>query len=188
MHTALLIIDIQNDYFPGGTMELVGADAASRQAKLLLDAWRANNLPVFHVQHIAPQPDATFFRPNTVGAQIHENMVPIAGETLITKATPNSFHDTSLLESLRAAHITHLVVVGMMTHMCVDSTVRAASDLGFVCQVVHDACATRDLTFGVHTVPAATVQATFMAALNGTFCSMALTAQVLDDLPTPSIT
>lgn len=164
-------------------MELVGSDAASQQAKLLLTAWREKNLPVFHIQHIATQPSATFFRPDTAGAEIHTNVLPVSGETVIIKGSPNSFNGTSLLESLRAAEITHLVVVGMMTHMCVDSTVRAASDLGFVCQVVHDACATRDLTFGMQTVPAATVQATFMAALNGIFCSTVLTAQVMADLP-----
>ena len=164
-------------------MERVGADAASHQARLLLEAWRAKHMPIFHIQHIAAQPAATFFRPNTVGAEIHANMLPLSGEMVITKATPNSFHETSLLESLRTAQVTDLVVVGMMTHMCVDSTVRAASDLGFVCQVVHDACATRDLTFGVQTVPAAAVQASFMAALNGTFCSTVLAAQVLADLP-----
>ncbi len=185
MHTALLIIDIQNDYFPGGSMELVGADAASHQAATLLAAWRAIDMPVFHIQHIAAQPEATFFKPNTTGVLIHANVLPISGEMVITKGSPNSFQETSLLESLRAAKITHLVVVGMMTHMCVDSTVRAASDLGFVCQLVHDACATRDLTFGVQTVPAATVQAAFMSALNGAFCSTVLAAQVLADLPSP---
>ncbi len=186
MPTALLIIDIQNDYFPGGTMELVGANAASLQAELLLSAWRARNMPVFHIQHIAEQPAATFFRPHTVGAQIHASVVPIPGEKVITKGSPNSFQETSLLEALRAAEVTDLVLAGMMTHMCVDSTVRAASDLGFACRVVHDACATRDLTFGVQTVPAAAVQAAFMAAINGTFCSVMLAAQVLADLPSPS--
>jgi len=186
MQTALLIIDIQNDYFPGGSMELVGTDAASRQAALLLAGWRAQNLPVFHIQHIATQPSATFFRPDTVGAQIHPSVAPISGEMVITKDSPNSFQKTSLLESLRAAEITHLVVVGMMSHMCVDSTVRAASDLGFVCQVVHDACATKALTFGAQTVPAAAVQTAFMAALNGAFCSTLLAAQVLADLPSAS--
>ncbi len=164
-------------------MELIGTDAASHQAALLLAAWREHDMPVFHIQHIATQASATFFRPNTVGAQIHASVAPISGETVITKDSPNSFQKTSLLESLRAAEITHLVIVGMMTHMCVDSTVRAASDLGFVCQLVHDACATRDLTFGVQTVPAATVQAAFMSALNGAFCSTVLAAQVLADLP-----
>lgn len=185
MRTALLVIDIQNDYFSGGTMELVGADAASGQAGLVLAACRAKGMPIFHVQHIATQPAATFFRPDTVGAEIHTSVRPLSGETVITKGTPNSFRDTSLLDALHAAEITDLVVVGMMTHMCVDSTVRAATDLGFACQIVHDACATRDLTFGAQNVPASAVQAAYMAALNGSFGSVVLAAQVVADLHSP---
>jgi nicotinamidase-related amidase len=181
MQTALLIIDIQNDYFPGGTMELVGADAAARQAALLLAACRTKGMPVIHVQHIAPQPEATFFRPDTTGAQIHSSMVPLTAETLITKHYPNAFRETALLDTLRAANITHLVVVGMMTHMCIDSTVRAAADLGFDCQVVQDACATRDLASGGTTVPAAAVQTAFMAGLDGAFGKVVSAAQVLAD-------
>lgn len=172
MSTALLIIDIQNDYFPGGAMELVGSTEAGAQAGKLLAAFRGKGLPVIHVQHISTRPGASFFVPDTKGVEIHASVAPQAGETIIQKNFPNSFRDTPLLQHLRERDITRLVVAGMMTQMCIDTTVRAAADLGFACSLAHDACATRDLSFGGVTVPAASVQAAFLAALNGLFAKV----------------
>jgi len=172
MNTALLLIDIQNDYFPGGAMELVGSSEAEEQARKLLEAFRSKALPVIHVQHIATRPGASFFVPGTAGVEIRPCVAPREGETLIRKNFPNSFRDTSLLQHLRDNKITRLVIAGMMTHMCIDSTVRAAGDLGFECLLAHDACATRALPFSGTTVPAETVHAAFLAALNGLFAKV----------------
>ncbi len=135
MTTALLIIDIQNDYFPGGAMELVSAPAAANQAAKLLATFREKARPVIHVQHIAARVGATFFLPNTPGAEIHESVRPGRGEPVFQKHFPNSFRDTRLLEYLRNRDISHLVICGMMTHMCIDTTTRAAADHGFVCSL-----------------------------------------------------
>jgi len=172
MTRALLIVDIQNDYFPGGKMELEGSDQASQRAKQLLAAFRDRHLPVIHVQHLAIQPNATFFLPNTEGAVIHANVTPVAGETLIQKHFPNSFRDTPLLDHLRKAGIKDLIIAGMMTHMCIDATTRAAFDAGFTCSLAHDACATRSLSFGDRKVPAEQVQTSFLSALNGVYASV----------------
>lgn len=169
MDTALLLIDIQNDYFPGGAMELVGSDAAGEHAAMLLAAFRRKGLPVVHVQHFSTRPGATFFLPDTKGVEIHACVAPQQGETIVRKHFPNSFRETPLLEHLRERKISGLVIGGMMTHMCVDTTVRAAADLGFDCQLAHDACATRSLSFGGSTVAAADVQTAFVASLNGLF-------------------
>jgi nicotinamidase-related amidase len=185
MRTALLLIDIQNDYFPGGAMELVAADRAASQAAWLLARFRERAWPVFHVQHLSARPTATFFRPNTPGVEIHSSVLPMSGETVVNKNFPNSFRETSLLEALRAAEVNKLVIAGMMTHMCVDTTVRAAADLGFACTLAHDACATRDLAFGGQSVPASAVQAAFMAALNGSFGSVLSAAEIGAGLPVP---
>ncbi len=169
MDTALLLIDIQNDYFPGGAMELVGSDAAGERAAMLLATFRRKGLPVIHVQHFSTRPGATFFLPDTLGVEIHACVTPQEGETIVRKHFPNSFRETPLLGHLRERKITNLVIGGMMTHMCVDTTVRAATDLGFHCQLAHDACATRSLSFGGSTVAAADVQTAFVASLNGLF-------------------
>jgi nicotinamidase-related amidase len=172
MTTALLIIDIQNDYFPGGKMELVGSPQAAEQAAGLLENFRAKSLPIFHMQHVSVRPTATFFLPDTEGVKIHESVTPRAGETVLVKHYPNSFRETSLLEKLRGQGIDRLVIAGMMTHMCIDTTTRAAADLGFECVLAHDACATRDLAFNGSKVPAREVQGAFVAALNGAFAKV----------------
>jgi len=172
MSQALVLIDLQNDYFPGGAMELVGADAAVERAALLLEAFRAKGRPVFHIQHIATRPGATFFLPGTRGAEIHARVQPKAGERVVVKHFPNAFRETTLLEDLRSAGASSLVFAGMMTHMCVDTTVRAAADLGFACSVAQDGCATRALAFGGQTVEADKVQLAYLAGLNGSFASV----------------
>jgi nicotinamidase-related amidase len=180
MTTALILIDLQNDYFPGGTMELYQADAAVAQAAAALENFRSRSLAVFHVQHIAEEADATFFLPGTTGAEIHRAVGPIAGERVVVKHFPNSFRETRLLEELKSIGATHLVFVGMMTHMCVDTTVRAACDLGFQCTLLHDACATTELQYSDVTVDARQVQAAYLAALRDGFAKVETTKDWLD--------
>jgi nicotinamidase-related amidase len=172
MNTALLIIDIQNDYFPDGEMELVGAVEAGTLAGRALAAFREKSLPVIHVQHIATHPGATFFLPGTPGVEINDCVSPRAGELVIHKHFPNAFRDTPLLEHLKKLGITRLVVVGMMTHMCIDTSVRAAADLGFECLLAHDACATKAQSYRSVTVSAQGVQAAFLAAIDGAFAKV----------------
>jgi len=80
MTEALVLIDLQNDYFPGGTMELDDADGAVEQAALLLQSFREKGLLIFHIQHIAKRPGATFFLPGTAGAELHRAVQPSASE------------------------------------------------------------------------------------------------------------
>ena len=182
MQPSLLLIDIQNDYFPGGRMELLGALDAARQAALLVERFRRTGHEVLHVQHIARSPQAAFFLPGTEGAEIHPLVAPIPGEPVFVKAFPNSFRETGLLEHLRKAGTESLVVAGMMSQRCVDTTVRAAFDLGFSIRLAHDACATRDLEFLGSVVPAVHVHASFMAALGVGFARVLSTREILGEL------
>lgn len=165
MKKALLLVDIQNDYFPGGKMELVGMKEAAAQAQELLSIFRQRHWPTYHIQHVSLRKGAPFFLPDTPGVAIHELIAPRPGETIIEKHFPNSFRETGLQERLAAGGVTELLICGAMSHMCIDATTRAAVDLGFTCTVIHDACATRDLTFGEQVIPAAQVHGAFMAAL-----------------------
>ncbi|HTS22490.1 MAG TPA: cysteine hydrolase family protein [Casimicrobiaceae bacterium] len=172
MTTALVLIDLQRDYFPGGAMELVGAEDAVAQARALLEAFRARALPVFHLQHVARRPGATFFLPGTTGVDFHPAAKPSAGEAVVTKHFPSAFRETTLLDQLRAVRASRLVVAGMMTHMCVDTTVRAAADLGFECLLAQDGCATKALQFSGQPIDAPQVQLAYLAALNGAFAKV----------------
>jgi nicotinamidase-related amidase len=165
MTTALLLVDIQNDYFPAGAMALERMDAAAANAARLLAAFRERGLPVVHLRHLSVRPGATFFVPGTPGAEIHPAVAPRAGEPLVEKNFPNGFRGTDLNARLHTAGVDGLVIAGAMSHMCIDATTRAAFDLGFKCTVAEDACATRALEFGGRALPAADVHAAFMAAL-----------------------
>jgi nicotinamidase-related amidase len=182
MTAALLLVDIQNDYFPGGRMELRGMEAAAAKAGELLAAFRRDRRPTFYIQHLARRPDAPFFLPGTPGVELHQSIRPRPDEPVIYKYYPNSFRDTDLLDRLRSAQIGALVICGAMSHMCIDATTRAAADYGFRCRVVHDACATRDLTFNGVVVPAAQVHAAFMAALSPLYAEVLALKEVLQKL------
>ncbi len=179
MKPALLLVDIQRDYFPPGRMEVVGAVEASGAAGRLLAAFRERALPVFHIQHIAARQGATFLLPNTEGIEFHEDVKPLAGEPMIRKHFPNSFRDTDLEERIRSQGATELVVCGMMSHMCIDATTRAAFDRGYTCIVAHDACATKDLRFGDTHIPAKHVHGSIMAALGAVYARLARVEDVI---------
>ena len=179
MARALVIIDIQRDYFPGGAFPLVEPEAAAANASVILEQFRDSGEAIVHVQHVWDAPDATFMRPGTDGVEIHEAVAPESGETVIQKAEPNSFVGTSLERELRGHGVEDVVFTGMMSSMCVDATVRAAVDLGFNATVVHDACAAPDLEFAGDAIPGKTVHGAFMAALGSTYATLV----AADDLP-----
>jgi len=179
MNTAILFIDIQNDYFPGGKMELEGAEEAALNAAKLLAIAREKGFPVLHIQHLSIRPGATFFLPGTDGIHIHSSMIPSADEQIIRKHYPNGFKETRLETALKNMGTTRIVVAGMMSHMCVDATVRAAFDKGYECVIAHDACASRALTWNGATIPAVQVHGSFMAALNALYATVKSTDEVL---------
>lgn len=152
--TALLIIDIQDFYFSGGASELVNPVPASLNAQKLLLNFRKTNQLVIHVKH-----------GDGPGTGIHANVVPLPGEKVIVKHEVNSFLNTDLLEYLNKNGIRKLVICGMQTNMCLEGATRAASDYGFDCTVIHDACAAKNQTFGGKTVKAEDVHIATLATL-----------------------
>jgi nicotinamidase-related amidase len=162
---ALLLVDIQRDYFPDGRHPLVGSDAAADAAATVLHRFRTGSEPVLHVKHEWNDPDAPYLRPGTPGIEHDPRVAPAGEEPVIVKEYPNAFRGTDLEHELRDRGTDSLVIAGMMTSMCVDATVRAAADLGFEVTVVGDACAAPDLEYGDTKVPGAAVHAAFLAAL-----------------------
>jgi len=179
MSRALVIVDIQKDYFPGGRMELVGAEAAPAQARELLSAFRRTGEPVFHVQHVFESEDAPFFTPGSEGAEIHPAVAPGAGETIIVKHHANAFLGTPLADRLRQSNIDDVVICGMMTSMCVDASARAAADLGFDTSIAADACAAPDLHASDEIIPGATVHKAFLAALGAMVADVRDTDEII---------
>jgi len=182
MPKGLILIDIQNDYFPGGKMPLVDIEKAAANAGRLLDAFRERGLPTFHIQHIFNDPNAPFFLPDTQGVEIHRSIAPEKGETVIVKHFPNGFRESALLGALRKAGVEEVVICGAMSHMCVDATTRAAADYGLKCVLVHDACATTHLEFGGKKIDAAEVHGSYMAALGWAYAELVETEGFLKGL------
>ncbi|OGT66670.1 MAG: isochorismatase [Gammaproteobacteria bacterium RIFCSPHIGHO2_12_FULL_45_9] len=179
MNTALLLLEIQNDYFPQGKMPLERSLEATQKAQAVLHAYRDKKQFVIHVQHISTRPDASNLLPCTKGAEFHPQVQPTKHELIIKKHYPNSFKDTTLLNTLIKNQINHLLICGMTTHLTIDATVRAAYDLGFSCSVLSDACATLDLQFEQEIISAQQVQHAFLAALQPTYATVMNTAQCL---------
>ncbi len=182
MNDVLVIIDIQNEYFEDGALPLDGAAAASIKALELLSFFRTRRRPVVHVRHLSAREGATVFVPGMAGAEIHPRVAPVEGEAVIEKHFPNSFRQSLLMETLRDLSAQRLVVCGMMTHMCVDSTVRAAFDLGHEVVLIPEATATRNLVYDGAEVPAAMVQRSFLAGLNGTFARLMPVAEYVQSV------
>jgi nicotinamidase-related amidase len=168
MKKALILVDVQKDYFAGGKSELFMPEAAAGNVKMLLDRFRQENLDIFHIQHISTNEKAGFFRPGTEGVDIYPLVSPAPCETVIIKHNPDAFWETELEQALKSRQIESLVICGMMSHMCIDTTVRSAKRLNFTVLLAEDACTTKDLNWCGTLIPARTVHDTMMAALNGT--------------------
>ena len=168
--TALLLVDIQDFYFPGGRVQLENPEMAGMNAGLILDHFRKCELPVYHVRHN--------FEP---GGNIHQYVKPEAGEPVFSKDQVNAFLDTELLGMLQADSIEQLVICGMQTHMCVEAAVRAAHDLGFSCLLVSDACATRALQYEENIIPAKNVHYSTIKTLQGSYARVVTTENLIKE-------
>lgn len=176
---ATIVVDLQNEYLPTGKLPLVGLDAALVNAARIIAAARAKGELLIHIRHEGVKPNAPAFTPGTVGVQIIPAVAPLDREPVVVKNYPNSFRGTQLKELLDAQGVKELVVIGAMSHMCIEATSRAAADFGYPVTVVHDACATMNLEFDGTAVPAAQVHAASMAALAFGYASITTTDKCL---------
>ncbi|SCC73194.1 cysteine hydrolase family protein [Acinetobacter albensis] len=161
--SALLVIDLQNEYLPTGKLPLVNIEQTAANAVKVIAKARQEGTQVIYVQHIG-NAESPIFQPSSNGIEFQDTVKPQANETVVIKNHINAFLNTNLKEILDSNEVTELVVLGAMSHMCIDAAVRAASDFGYKVKVIHDACATLDLEFSGVNVPAAHVHATIMAA------------------------
>ncbi|MEH6475106.1 MAG: cysteine hydrolase family protein [Sneathiella sp.] len=180
-NTALILIDIQNDYFENGSWPVHQMQQAANNAAKLLENARSNGTTVIHIRHEIPSEQAPFFRPGTPGAAIHVSVAPKDGETVILKHKPNSFKNTTLLEDLKNADIENVTICGAMSQMCVDATTRAAADFDFNVTVVEDACGAKEQEFNGEIVPAPMVHAAIMAPLAMSYAKVVSTSEFLSN-------
>lgn len=166
--SALLLIDIQNFYFPGGRLALENPETAGMNAGLILQRFRENEALIIHVRHE--------FEP---GGEIHEYVKPTEEEMVISKNQVNAFIGTELLLTLEENGVEQLIICGMQTHMCVEAAVRAAHDFGYKCILVEDACATRPLQYNDKIISAANVHNSTLSTLQGNYAIVVSTDELL---------
>ena len=167
---ALIVIDMQNMYFMEGPYRLSCPEQAAANAAKVITKFRREQHPIIHIQHMfqgrASQEELMYLR------EFHELVKPIKGEIIIPKNYPSAFLGTGLQEKLQELQADELVIIGMMTHMCIDTTVRAAQDYHYPVTVIADACTTKDLEWKGHKLPADVVHNSIMASLAGRFADV----------------
>ena len=164
MKRGLVVVDLQNEYLPTGKLPLSGIEAAVANASRVIRHARDTGIPVFHIRHESDSEDAPFFIKGSSGVEIQQAVAPDGQEPVVVKKHINAFRETDLKQQLDAFNVQDIVVIGAMSHMCIDAVVRAAADMGYPVTVLHDACATLDLTFRGVNVPASQTHAAMMAA------------------------
>jgi nicotinamidase-related amidase len=175
---ALILIDIQQGFADPVWGSRNNPDAEVNAARLL-EAWRESGLPLVHIQHRSTTPGSPL-RPGQPGVEIQDAVAPHPGEPVMTKSVNSAFIGTGLEGWLRERGIDQLVIAGLTTNHCVETTTRMAGNLGFRPILVEDACATFDRTGPDGTLwPAATIHAVTLANLNGEFAEIATTNQIL---------
>jgi len=178
-NSALILIDIQKDYFPGGKWELHGIEDSAAQAVRLLEDARAKGQMIVHVHHEFQMENPPFFEPNTPGAEFHPSVLPAEGEHKVLKHHVNSFRETNLQALLEEHEVSEITIAGDMSHMCIDAAARHAADLGLIVTVVEDACSSRDLEFSGEVGPAETVHKAYMSARSFAYASVVTTDDFL---------
>ncbi|NRD75637.1 isochorismatase family protein [Shewanella sp. VB17] len=179
--TALVLVDLQNDYFTGGRFELDNTDKATKQAKTLLTYFRERALPVIHIQHIFKDDNAPFFASNTSGIAIETSVAPLENEPVIVKHQIDSFINTALEQTLIELGIEKLVIVGAMAQACVQTLCRSATNKGYRCEVVSDAIAAPTLSYGEHRFTGSQLVAANLLSLSFGGAEAITSAQWLSD-------
>lgn len=141
MKNALIVIDIQNDYFPGGSFPLEATDIACKGAVAAIEKARNEGWLIVGIQHIATA-DAPFFKPDSEGVKIHPDVVTALGDApVIIKKEADSFFKTRLEQLLRDKGITDLYLTGMMTQHCVTHTALSPQGLSMKMHILAEGCA-----------------------------------------------
>lgn len=177
MKQALVLIDIQNIYFTPGNYLLLKPEIAADNTSKVLHYFRHHNLPIFHVKHLFEPKD--YIMSKDYLTDFYKSVVPIDNEIVIEKEYPNAFLKTILKKELDRLEIDTLIIAGMMSHMCIDTTVRAAKDYNYQVTVLDNACTTYDLSYNGEKIPADIVHKIFMSALNGAFAKVVTVDQFL---------
>jgi nicotinamidase-related amidase len=177
--TALILIDIQMDYFRPEKLLIPDGARVVERAAALRDWAGERGIAVVHIQQVSGAA-SPIFAAGTDGIAIHPDLAPRDGETVIVKTLPSSFDRTDLHALLQECGVKTLILAGLMTHMCVETTCRGALPLGYAVIVAADATASRDLpAFDGSVIPHAEVHRNALAAMGDRFADVLSTEAIL---------
>jgi nicotinamidase-related amidase len=182
MSEALIIVDVQNDYF-GPVPTCSPVETAETCAKLI-KKFRDENKEVVFVQHIMKKEQENYFPfllKGTKGAEIHDIVKPLPTEKIVVKHEVSSFVRTDLKEYLNSKGVKNLIVVGMMIHNCVNATVYSAVDEGFTPIVVKEAVNTMDQPLEGKIVKAEQIKESFLAGIQFVYSKVYNVEDVLNN-------
>ncbi len=182
MKPALLVIDVQNEYFaPHGQWVLPDGEKALPHIQALLSAARDALIPIVHITHEELDLDSPIFRAGSHAVDMHPAIEVRSGEKLIKKHFPGSFTQTPLEAYLRQHNIDTVIVSGFMTQMCCDTTTRQADERGLATLFASDATAARDLTLNGQTVSHRIIHETTLAVMTQ-FATVMTTEDIIKKL------
>lgn len=176
---ALILVDIQQGLDDPWYGVRNNPDAEANAARLLA-AWRERGWPLVHIQHLSTNPESPLY-PGKPGVPHKPDVAPIDDEPVMTKQVNSAFISTDLEQWLRDQGIEEVVICGLTTNHCVETTTRMAGNFGFEAFLAHDACAAHDLTGpdGNH-YPADLVHAMSLANIGSEFATVLSTDEILD--------
>lgn len=184
MKEALILIDIQNDYFPNGALPIWRPVETAESCKVVLEHFRKHQKEVVHVKHHCVGPDAEKFKillPGTHGAEIHELVKPLPEEKVVVKEHMNGFWETDLGAYLKSKKIERLVFVGMMIHNCVPATLFAGKDDGFECVVVDEAVNTMSQPLHGEMIQAEDIKKAYLAGIQFAYAKVKKVEEILNE-------
>lgn len=147
MNQALIVIDVQNDYFEGGAMPVTYPANSFDNIKKAIIAAKDHQIPVVYVKHLCP-PGADCFAPDSFGQELHADLIALGGDHIVTKEMISSFHKTDLQDYLSSKGIDTVTIAGFMTQMCCDTTARYAAHMGYHVNFLSDGTGTLDFNNG----------------------------------------
>ncbi|MCP4325165.1 MAG: cysteine hydrolase [Psychromonas sp.] len=144
---ALLVIDLQNDYFPAGKFPLWNTEQTLSNIIIAIEKANSNNIPVIHIQHVADPANgiAPFFNKDSDGVNIHPSIMAVAPNSeVVVKTFADGFEKTKLEETLQKYAVDELLICGMMTQNCVTHTAISKTAEKYKVSIITDCCTTVD--------------------------------------------
>lgn len=143
MKQALIVIDVQNEYFEGGAMPVTYPANSFDNIKKAITSAKAHQIPVVYVKHLCP-PEADCFRPDSFGQELHADLIALGADHILTKKMVSAFPETDLQDYLSSKEIDTVTIAGFMTQMCCDTTARYAAHMGYHVNFLSDGTGTLD--------------------------------------------